>query len=159
MTLLPIGLAWALSTTPAPVPLSSTDPTLAPMAWLAGAWAGEADGRSFEEHWTHAAGGSMLGVHREIKGGKTAFFEQLRIEVGAQGAVVYTALPSFAPTPTAFALHSAGEGTVRFDNPGHDWPTSITYTRTDTGMEAKASGGGKEAVWVYRRAVVVPGGQ
>ena len=44
-------------------------PTLADLAWMYGDWQTAPGGRAqIEEHWTQAAGGSMIGMGRTIAG-------------------------------------------------------------------------------------------
>src|SRR5688572_31206690 len=68
-------------------------PTMSDLSWIAGAWQTAPGGRrQIEEHWTTAAGGSMMGVSRTIAGDKTVEFEYLRIEQRADG-IFYVAHP------------------------------------------------------------------
>ena len=71
-----VGL-FALLITNAP----TQTPTLADLAWMAGDWQTAPGGRrQIEEHWTQAAGASMMGMSRTVAGEKTVEFEYLRIE-------------------------------------------------------------------------------
>ncbi|HEY7699774.1 MAG TPA: DUF6265 family protein, partial [Vicinamibacteria bacterium] len=72
------------------------------LRFLSGKWQGEWGKAAIEEHWTEAAGGTMLGVSRTIVSGKTVAFEYLRIEARGDG-VFYVAQPGGRP-PTDFKL-------------------------------------------------------
>lgn len=124
------------------------------LAWLAGSWAGEEGGRSTEEHWIAPRGGLMLGVHREVAGGKAVSFEFLRIEARA-GVVVYVASPEGAP-PTEFRLVQSGPSRAVFENLRHDFPVRILYwLTTDGSLHARIEGPGEKPrafEWVWRRA-------
>jgi len=57
--------------------------TLADVAWLAGAWEGEAFGGTFEEVWTNPTYGSMVGLFKLINDDKPSIYEiQLIVEEG-----------------------------------------------------------------------------
>lgn len=70
--------------------------SLAPVAWMAGDWETRDAMAHVEEHWTHSAGGGMLGNSRAIKDGKMAEFQFLRIEARADG-IFYMPQPSGKP--------------------------------------------------------------
>jgi hypothetical protein len=95
------------------------------LAWMAGAWAGEKDGVAMEEVWTSPRGGALLGLHRDVKGGRLLSWEFLRIQATDAG-VVYFASPRSAP-PTPFKLVEAGDRRVVFENKAHDYPQRILY--------------------------------
>jgi hypothetical protein len=112
------------------------------LAWMAGSWASKDGGKLSEEHWTGAAGGMMLGVHRDLEGGKAAF-EFLRIEE-RDGKVTYLASPQGRPaTPFELiengALASAPQRAV-FANPDHDFPQRILYWREGESLCAAVEG-------------------
>ncbi len=71
----------------------------------------------------------MLGVGRVVRGGKTLEYEYLRLHVDAQGRIVYTATPS-RQEQTAFIASHVGADTATFENPAHDFPQKISYTKT-----------------------------
>ncbi|MCP3981027.1 MAG: hypothetical protein GY716_17155 [bacterium] len=123
---------------------------LGDLGWMTGFWRSERDGNVAEEYWTDAAGGVMLGLHRDVRGSGKAFFEYLRIEQTDEG-VVYLASPRGA-APTPFRLVENGPGRAVFANPEHDWPTSITYRlEGETTLCSTAAGPGREAEWCWER--------
>ncbi|MCB2204710.1 hypothetical protein KQI65_08170 [bacterium] len=107
------------------------------LQWMAGSW--ELEGKAeTEEHWTSAAGGMMLGMHRDVKGSRS-FFEYLRIEQRAD-SVFYIAAPMGGKT-TEFLLVECSPTFVRFENHAHDYPVRIEYERHGRGgLTARISG-------------------
>src|SRR5260221_8026027 len=97
----------------------------------------------------------MFATGRTLAHGKTVFFEFLRIEERPDG-VFYVAQPRGKP-PTDFRLVRFEKGTAVFENPEHDFPKRIIYTRTgeDTllaSVEGDASSKEKAEEFRYRRA-------
>ena len=101
--------------------------TIDDAAWLAGCWTREGNGRQYDEQWMKPAGGTMLGMSRTVSKGRTSAWEflQLREE---DGQVFYVAKPS-NQQEARFKLTEARDGFLRFENPDHDFPKVITYTR------------------------------
>lgn len=99
---------------------------LAPLAWLAGCWASESGEAGSGEHWLPLAGGSMLGVGRTVKNGKTVSHEFLQIRANAEGKLVYIAAPSGQKEAT-FVASGLVDGAVTFENLQHDFPQRIIY--------------------------------
>lgn len=157
-----LALAGLALTRPVQAQPAAEDPqpTLEDLAWLAGHWAGTADGVYSEEVWLAPRGGLMLGMHRDspadeaaARGSGRAFFELLRIEVSAAG-IVYRASPG-GRSPTDFALVESGPGLVVFANPEHDFPRHIRYQLDASGnLQVSATGeeGGqaRELRWTWR---------
>ena len=143
------------SASPREDPAPAAPPKIDALAWLAGSWrAEEVGGARAEENWTEPLGGTMLATARQVRGGRTAFFEFLRIEERKDGALVYVAMP-MGRKGVDFAATEVGVSEVVFENPGHDSPKRILYrvegdelvTRVDDGPEDRE---GHEAR--YRRA-------
>lgn len=141
------------------VDLPPNDADLNKLAWMSGSWVSHSEGRQSEEHWTQPDAGTMFGVSRTISGGRTTFFEYLRIERTVDG-IVYQASPKGRNPPTPFKLISCENKKVVFENPGHDFPQRVIYWRnTDGSMSARIEGreNGKEqsSEWRWNRARVV----
>lgn len=98
----------------------------------------------------------MLGLHRDVAGGKAVSFEFLRIQTTPEG-IVYFASPRGAP-PTPFRLveDESGPGRAVFENRKHDFPVRILYWLTPDGaLHARIEGPGekpKAFEWVWRKA-------
>jgi hypothetical protein len=129
-------------------------PTLADLAWIAGAWQSAPGGkRQSEEHWTTAAGATMMGMSRTVAGEKTVEFEYLRIEQRADG-IYYVAHPKARCPATDFKLTRATANEAVFENPQHDFPKRIIYRKgADDSLTASVDGGeGTKAIsYSYRR--------
>jgi len=124
------------------------------LAWMEGRWVGEQDGLSIEERWTGPVGGALLGVHTDVKAGRLASWEFLRIDTTDEGTF-YFASPRSAP-PTPFKLVEQGEKRVVFENKAHDFPQRILYWLDAAGaMHARIEGprGGRTASmeWIWTR--------
>lgn len=138
--------------------LRPAEADLKALGWLVGAWGSEEGGKGVDEHWTHASGGTMLGVSRTVQGGKTAFFEFLRIEKTPEG-IVYFAAPMGRHPPTPFRATEVGEGRIVFENREHDFPQRIVYQREADGsvrarIEGTEAGKPRAEEWIYRRLSV-----
>ncbi len=124
------------------------------LSWMAGYWAGEVEGVRMEECWLHPGGGLMVGVHRDVKGDGSGFFEYLRIEEDADG-IQYLASPSGGPV-TSFRLTSTATRSATFENPEHDYPKRIRYwLDSEERLHARIDGGAGEdsgsSEWVWDR--------
>ena len=133
---------------------STQTTTLADLAWMAGAWETAPGGkRQIEEHWTQAAGASMMGMSRTVAGDKTVEFEYLRIEQRADG-IYYVAHPKARCPGTDFKLTRASATEAVFENPQHDFPKRIIYRKgADDSLTATVDGGegSKAIIYAYRR--------
>ena len=133
---------------------STQTPTLADISWISGNWKTAAGGRAqIEEHWTQAAGASMLGMGRTVAGDKTVEFEYLRIEQRADG-IFYVAHPKGRCPGTDFKLTRASATEAVFENPQHDFPKRIIYRKgADDTLTASVDGGEgtKATSYAYRR--------
>lgn len=102
------------------------DADLSKLAWLGGCWKNETAEPGSGEHWLPLAGGSLLGIGRTIKGGKTVEWEFLQIRAGEDGRITYFAQPS-GQSPAVFPLLRIGEAEVVFENLEHDFPQRVAY--------------------------------
>jgi len=57
------------------------------LSWISGDWETAPGRMQIDEHWSKVAGGSLIGMSRTVAGGKTVFFEYLRIE--SRGPEIY----------------------------------------------------------------------
>ena len=127
------------------------------LAWLAGRWEFEQSGRVVREEWMAPAGGTMLGMSRTVKAGKTLEYEFLQIREGPGGELFYVALPS-RQQETAFQLKELTANSVVFKNLEHDFPQRISYTlQADGTLLAAIEGPNKDGTtrrieFPYRKA-------
>lgn len=136
-----LSLLSSLACHPTARATAACDGTIGDAAWLRGSWrfaAGHA-----EEHWTAAAGGTILGVGRTIDEGRTSSFEYMRIEARPDG-LVFIGHPSGGPG-VEFPLTTCAPGLLRFENPTHDWPRVIEYHREGAdAVTATVTGPGRD---------------
>jgi hypothetical protein len=144
-----LGLLLAACGPVGEAPRAACDGTIADASWLRGSWHGD-DGEA-EEHWTAAAGGTMLGVGRTIVGDTTRSFEFMRIEARPAG-LVFIAQPSGGPA-VEFTASTCAPDLLRFENPAHDFPKSIEYRRdgADAITATVDAPGGPTLQFVFRR--------
>jgi predicted enzyme related to lactoylglutathione lyase len=140
-----------LAETPEPPPPTGAQHELADLSWMGGRWTGRSDEIQMEEIWMEPSGGTMLGLHRDVSGNGSTFFEYLRIEATARGPA-YIASPQ-GRGATDFLLVSLEDQRAVFENLEHDFPQRIIYWRQDHQLHARVEGEidgrmrGEEWVW------------
>jgi hypothetical protein len=100
------------------------------------------------------SGGTMLGMSRTVRGGRTTEFEFLQIRE-VSGTLAYVAKPSGQPEAT-FPVKTIGDSEVVFENPSHDFPQRILYRRNADGsitarVEGTANGQNRGIDYPYKR--------
>ena len=80
----------------------------------------------------------MMGLSRTVSGGRTVEHEFLLLRVSPRG-IDYVAKPS-GQAETVFTATKVEPDEVVFENPAHDFPTRITYRKTDSGVVATIDG-------------------
>ena len=127
-----LGSAWA-ATDAEPDRIEDLD-------WLAGCWAAAGGEPGSVEQWTRPAGGTMLGVNRTVRNGRTVAHEFIRIHETGEGSLEFVANPS-GQAGAAFGLvHLSGDEVV-FENPDHDFPQRIIYRLKEGGvLQARIEG-------------------
>jgi hypothetical protein len=132
---------------------STSTADISTLAWIAGYWSGSDRSLEMEEVWMAPKGNTMLGLHRDVKAGRTVSFEFLRIEATADG-ITYWASPR-GKTATPFKLTDSRADYAAFENPQHDFPKKITYWIADGALHAKIEGpmNGKTVSeeWVWKK--------
>lgn len=106
--------------------------------WMKGCWRTEAARQEITEVWTAPPAPVMLGTAVTRREGNTVFWEQLRIEE-RDGALALIAMPGGA-APVRFEMTEVGEDHVVFENPAHDYPKRIVYSRMGRMLTATVSG-------------------
>ena len=114
-------------------------PTLSTLAWLAGCWQSELDEPGSGEQWMAPAGGSMLGMARTVKGGRTVQFEFMQLRETATG-LTFIAQPG-GRAATVFTVKEATAEAAVFERQGADFPQRVRYRlRADGGLAAHIEG-------------------
>jgi ketosteroid isomerase-like protein len=120
-----------------PIPSGpGAEATVQDLGWLAGTWITASEPVT-EEHWIPPLAGTMLGANRTIAHGETVHREHLLLEERA-GSVFYVATP-LGQAETAFLLTELDAQRAVFENPEHDFPKRIVYTRTGDALTAEVS--------------------
>lgn len=107
---------------------NAAEPEIAQVAWLSGCWVSDGAESGSEERWTPLAGGTMFGVSRTIRQGKTVAHEFMEIRHLPDGKLAFIGHPSGQST-TVFPVLRIDEAEVVFENPGHDFPQRVAYAR------------------------------
>jgi hypothetical protein len=158
-----VGTVYKRSTESLPPPAATLPPTKAAaaigdVAWVSGTWVSEpsaAGGATTEERWTPPGGGALIGMSRTMRGTGMTAYEFLCI-VQRDGSLVYSAMPNGRSPATEFVLTQLTESSATFENPSHDYPKAIKYTRrADGSLETAISGAANQRVVtvVLKRAV------
>jgi len=114
------------------------------LAWISGDWETTPGRMQIDEHWTKVAGNSLIGMSRTVAGGRTVFFEYLRIEARG-GEIYYVAHPKARTPGTDFKLVRLNGQEAVFENPAHDFPKRIIYRKNaDGSLTARIEGDGTE---------------
>ena len=137
-------LTVALVTVAAHAQAPATKPTLQDLAWIAGHWRIEQGDRLVDEQWMAPVAGLMMGMARNVQGGKVREYEFTLLRQEPNGDIFYIASPS-KQAETAFKLTSLSGGTAVFENPEHDFPKKIVYARqADGSLLAAIEGPGRD---------------
>jgi hypothetical protein len=149
-----VGSVYKRSTASLPALAATLPPTkamagIADVAWVGGTWISEpaaAGGATTEERWTPPAGGAMIGTSRTIRDHTMTAYEFLCISE-RDGSLVYNAMPNGRAPATEFVLMSFTKDSATFENPAHDYPKAIKYTRrADGALETAISGAASQRV-------------
>lgn len=100
------------------------------LSWLAGCWQADPGEPGTVEQWMAPAGGTMLGVSRTVRQGRTVGFEFMQLRLLPDGMLAFIAQPSGRP-PTVFRARSVRHGEAVFENPEHDFPQRVVYARPE----------------------------
>lgn len=112
--------------------------SISDFGWMSGCWKQDrGEGSYVYEQWSKPAG-LMVGLGRVHRDGRIVEYEFLRIEEKGE-AIYFIAIP-FAQQEAAFRLTSFEDGVAVFENPEHDFPQKISYSRTAGGMTARVEG-------------------
>ena len=98
------------------------------LAWLQGCWQVQGSDAGTVEQWTSAAGGTLFGLSRTVKAGKTTEFEFVHVREVEPGVLAYIAQPSGRP-PTPFRLLRSTDNEFVFENLDNDFPQRVIYRR------------------------------
>ena len=106
--------------------------TVDSLAWLSGCWVSDGGEAGSGEQWSKPGGGTMQGMSRFVRDGKTVAWEFVRIIENEAGSLTFIAVPS-GQAKHAFPLASIGMHEVIFEDPEHDFPQRILYRLLEAG--------------------------
>jgi hypothetical protein len=112
--------------------------------WMAGQWSGAVWGGRMEEHWTTQEGGSLLGMNRVVKDGKTVHKEFIWIEVSEAGTTLNVQVFRDPVETVPYKLIRVEKNLAIFSNPQHARLTTMTYRRTGAELSITLEGTRKE---------------
>jgi hypothetical protein len=115
------------------------------LSWLAGCWSSETKESGSGEQWMQPAGGTMLGIGRTVKSGKTIEFEFMRIHEAPDGKLLFTAIPS-GQTEATFTQLRISDSEIVFENLTHDFPQRVIYRRDGDARLVASIEGNRNAV-------------
>jgi hypothetical protein len=116
---------------------SAAEHTVNDLQFLAGHWIGSQGVDQVEEIWSNPASGSLIGMYREMREGKTTFYEFLSIEQEASGPIMR--MKHFKANligleekdeSVIFDLQSLTGGVALFVSRNKQKPVSLSYQRT-----------------------------
>lgn len=112
---------------------------LSQLSFMAGAWKAQRGESTIDELWLSPSGGTMMGVSRSVRSGKTTFEEHLRIDLH-DGKARLMILREFGTAPITLVAGSVSDREVRFDPVDDPNRATITYSRTEAGLTAVIEG-------------------
>ena len=129
--------------------------TIDRVGWLQGCWQSMTGQAMIEEQWMAPRGGTMLGMGRTVRGGKTTEYELVLIKE-QNGRLAYEAHPSGQPS-AMFLSTIVSETSVVFENPEHDFPQRVGYRRAGADslqawIEGQVNGKSRRVDFSYQRA-------
>ena len=134
VTIALLGTFWSLSLA------QSTNPAVNDLAWLAGCWESNRNGREINEQWMKPSGGVMLGMGRTVANGGVREYEFTQIRQEKDGTIYYVAKPS-GQAEASFKLVKLQNKEAVFENLEHDFPQRIIYRlETDGSLLARVEG-------------------
>lgn len=116
-------------------------PKMDDLAWLVGSWHGEGLGGRVEEHWTMAAGGTMLGAFRLVREEKVHVIEYVMITEEEDRIALrfkhfrpdYSTWEKDLPLDFTLLSVSGHEAIFHSEVPDQNSPRRITYRLTEEG--------------------------
>lgn len=100
------------------------------LEWLLGKWYKESDKGSLTEIWHRSSDSTFVGQSFFIVGKDTVSYESIRLEQKGEQLIYSPAVRNQnAGEAITFVMSSASETVFVFENPSHDFPQKIQYSR------------------------------
>lgn len=107
------------------------------VAWLAGCWGGEMESGKYEECWTAPTANFIQGSGRMTKGDEILMREHITIEKEGDDLIMYVLSYGAKLKPeqetVGFKLVKFSKSELIFENPEHDYPQRIVYSKKSDG--------------------------
>lgn len=95
------------------------------VAFMSGCWAAVGGEKGSDEVWLRPAGGTMMGIGRTVKKGRTVTHEFMQIRE-VNGTLTFFASPD-GQESAEFPMLSVSKMKVIFENKAHDFPQRVIY--------------------------------
>jgi hypothetical protein len=99
------------------------------LSWMSGSWAGEVWGGRMEEHWTSQDAGTLLGMNRLVREGRTVHKEFMWIESTDKGTSLSVRVFRQPEETVVFHLVESRPQEAVFRNPDHIRLSTISYRK------------------------------
>jgi hypothetical protein len=143
-------LRWFIAALIAAAASPQQKPEIADLSFMAGCWEVRDGAARIQETWLKPSGGTMIGMSRTVKEGKTASAEFMTIRQDESGLVLQVQV-GLGGRPIPFRLIRLSPAEAVFSNHEHDFPQRIVYRHMPTGLFARTEGmvEGKERAMDY----------
>ena len=118
--------------------------------WVNGKCTNTAAGTSGLEKWVINSPVELQGWGITMKGSDTSFIEKTKLLI-KEGHIYYVADVLENKEPIYFKLVNINENEFTCENPAHDFPKKISYTRDGNFLKATISGNGKAIDYFFER--------
>lgn len=122
------------------------------LEWLTGKWirTNSSAGQSGYETWNKVSDLKLSGKGITLKGKEVVFTEHLELIVKGND-IFYVVTVSGEKMPVYFKLTAIDANGFSCENPEHDFPKKITYSRSGNQVKAVISGDGKSVDYIFVR--------
>ena len=122
------------------------------LEWLTGKWVrtNSSAGQSGYETWNNVSDLKLSGKGVTLKGKEVVFTENLELIVKGND-IFYVVTVSGETMPVYFKLTAITDNGFTCENPKHDFPKKITYSRSGNNVKAVISGDGKSVDYIFVR--------
>ncbi|MDD3876530.1 MAG: DUF6265 family protein [Bacteroidales bacterium] len=106
------------------------NPDINKMVWLMGTWVIEKPQGNIYETWVRISDSEFSGKNYMVNGNDTILFETLQVIKNEAGIFYIPTVPDQNDgLPVTFSLLEMTDSSFVFENPSHDFPQRIAYTR------------------------------
>ena len=126
--------------------------TVDQLTWLVGTWkrTNSKAGQSGFETWSKVSSTELRGRGITMRGSDTVFVEKIRI-ISKDKELYYVADVPENKEPVYFRIIELKEGGFTCENPEHDFPKKISYSRQGNKLHATISGNGKAITYLFEK--------